>query len=700
MAPEFSPRPAFEAEFDAFPLASAGLGGDAPQATTYLNADSRAGAGDNGKTSFTIDQAAAQLTRDSNGWGGFDGHAATVTYAYRADAPATMPSDIAGFSQFNVAQITQAELALKAWSDVANITFQRVGTGTSGAAAYSDNATILLGNYSSGEDGSSAFTYYPGSRSSFSNAGDVWVNNSLSYNANPVVQGYGGMVLVHELGHAIGLSHPSDYNAAAGVTLTYGSDASYFEDSRQYSVMSYFGGFNTGANLPGYAAAPLLDDIAAAQQLYGANMTTRTGDTVYGFHSNTDEPWLQTSSEANKLQVAIWDAGGNDTLDVSGYYDNQKIDLRQGFFSDVGGQTGNVAIAKGADIENAISGTGSDSITGNGLNNSLAGGGGDDTIMGGAGDDTLSGGSGDDLLNGEAGNDVAVFSGPSGAYHWLDLDGGAYEIIDTRTGSPDGSDTVQSVEGLKFADATLQLDFTLPTNIDTAIAAVLRADSHVSINIQFASTLDEQIRDTSLSTGSAVQEIVAQARATSSVATLAYEFFTGRAPYASGMDYLVSPTGGNPNNLNAPYYQTFSLENRYINFGVNLGKLGEGAASFQAQYGSLDLFDATRQAYATIFGSAPSDAKLHDLLDPSFQLNGVTMSRAEYFAYYGQDGADGIGAKAAMVGWLLGEAAKADLGVYAQSNDAFLTDVALHDAPFGVDFVGLYDRPEFIYHST
>jgi serralysin len=447
MSEDFVPMSGLRSDatmFDAYPLASTLFGSDTPHAASYLNADARAGAGDNGKLSFTIDQAAVQLTRESSGWGG--GHAATVTYAYRADAPSTMPSDTGGFSQFSAAQITQAELALKAWSDVASITFQRV---TDPGAAYSNNATILLGNYSSGENAASAFTYYPGSRSSFSNAGDVWVNNTLSYNANPVVQGYGGMVLIHELGHAIGLSHPSSYDAATGVTIAYAADASYFEDSRQYTVMSYFGGFNTGADLPGYSAAPLLDDIAAAQLLYGPNLTTRTGDTVYGFNSNTDEPWLQTDSETNKLQVAIWDAGGNDTLDVSGYTDNQKIDLRQGFFSDVGGQAGNVTIAKGTDIENAIAGPGDDSVTGNALNNALAGGGGDDTIVGGQGNDTITdpygthylrgeegndsilGGTGFDDINGNMGNDTV--DGGSGGNDWL-VGGKDNDLITAHSG--------------------------------------------------------------------------------------------------------------------------------------------------------------------------------------------------------------------------------------------------------------------------
>ena len=66
---------------------------------------------------------------------------------------------------------------------------------------------------------------------------------------------------------------------------------------------------------------------------------------------------------------------------------------------------------------------------------------------------------------------------------------------------------------------------------------------------------------------------------------------------------LPSSGGPNTNNINSAYYQSFSLENRYINFAVNLGKLGEGKATFDATYGGLDLFEATRKAYATIFGA-------------------------------------------------------------------------------------------------
>jgi serralysin len=385
-----------------------GNGGlDGPTSLASLNADARSGIADNGKSSMTIDQAANNLIGGSPGWSQALGVGFTVTYAYRADAPFHMPDDSGGFERFTTTQINEAELALKAWSDVANIKFVRVGFGTSGESAYSDNATILFGDYTTGVDGAAAFGEFPGSTSFSSAAGDVWINSTLGYNITPTQGNYGGQVLVHELGHAIGLDHPSDYNATADVTLTYAADASYYEDSRQYTVMSYFSEANTGGDFGGkYAAAPLLDDIAAAQLEYGANMTTRTGDTVYGFNSNTDAPWYQITSSFSKAVFAVWDAGGADTLDFSGYGQKQLIDLRPGFFSNVGGLTGNVTIAQHADIENAIGGSGADSITGNALANSLQGSGGNDTIMAGSGNDSVSDTSGQNYLRGEDGDDV------------------------------------------------------------------------------------------------------------------------------------------------------------------------------------------------------------------------------------------------------------------------------------------------------
>ncbi len=339
----------------------------------------RGGTGPNGKPSFTITQAAQQITRDGISWNGVNqfGQAATVTYSFRDTAPASMPDDTGGFSRFTAAQITAAELSLQSWSDVANITFTRIG-----GTGYSNGGQIIFGNYSTGKEGAAAFAYFPTN-------GDVWVNISQANNQTPGLGSYGRQTLTHELGHSIGLDHPGDYNASDG-DPDYATDAVYYEDSTQYSLMSYWSETETGADFHGYyASAPLIDDIAAVQRLYGANMTTRTGDTTYGFNSNAGREWYLATGADAKVVFAVWDAGGTDTFDFSGFASAQVIDLGEGAFSSVGGMIGNVGIAMGVTIENAIGGTGSDVITGNAANNRLTGNGGTDTLSGMDGADTL-----------------------------------------------------------------------------------------------------------------------------------------------------------------------------------------------------------------------------------------------------------------------------------------------------------------------
>ena len=65
-------------------------------------------------------------------------------------------------------------------------------------------------------------------------------------------------------------------------------------------------------------------------------------------------------SASEKVVFAVWDAGGTDTFDFSGYSQNQIINLCAGQFSDVGGLTKNVAIAQGVTIEHAKGGSGDD----------------------------------------------------------------------------------------------------------------------------------------------------------------------------------------------------------------------------------------------------------------------------------------------------------------------------------------------------
>lgn len=251
---------------------------------------------------------------------------------------------------------------------------------------------------------------------------------------------------LHEIGHAIGLSHPGPYNGNLG--LVYGEDNVYPEDTEQFTVMSYFdeshfvdsavNDFSLGGGGP---STPLLHDIAAIQSIYGANRSTRDGDTIYGFGSNTGraigdfvfDPFdFETLNNPN---FAIWDGGGNDTIDASQFalvdlfggedgleYVDQIIDLREGAFSSIGydnatkvgdvtfhtAQHKNIAIAFGTVIENAIGGRGDDHLFGNDVANRLLGDAGNDQILGFKGNDFLDGRSGKDELFGGEGADVLV----------------------------------------------------------------------------------------------------------------------------------------------------------------------------------------------------------------------------------------------------------------------------------------------------
>ena len=132
---------------------------------------------------------------------------------------------------------------------------------------------------------------------------------------------------------------------------------------------------------------PQIADIYAIQATYGA-ASTRTGDTVYGYHSNAGPVYDFAGLGNDAPSLTIYDSGGTDALDTSGFTVAQTIDLRAGNFSSVGGAVNNICIYTGVIIENAVGGSGADTIYGNDAGNSIDGGGGVDPMSGGKGNDT------------------------------------------------------------------------------------------------------------------------------------------------------------------------------------------------------------------------------------------------------------------------------------------------------------------------
>lgn len=311
-------------------------------------------------------------------WNTTPGTGATVTVGFRLTDDGAEPN----FSQFTAAQRAAVQTILQYYSDVCGLNFNLVNPG-----GYTDNATILLSNYNN-SDGSGGYAYYPGSTASSSVAGDIHINIAGGNSTSSLPWGsYSFSTLLHELGHALGLSHPGIYNAGPGQNITYGTHAQFTQDTHQYTVMSYFDESNTTGSWGSYAETLMMYDIYALQQIYGVNYATRAGNSIYGFSSNVGGAYDFSTNSSPAL--CIWDGAGTDTLNCSGFTQAQLINLNDGTFSNVGGLTGNVSIALNAIIENAVGGNGNDTIIGNENNNTFNGGGGSDTIDGNGGRDVM-----------------------------------------------------------------------------------------------------------------------------------------------------------------------------------------------------------------------------------------------------------------------------------------------------------------------
>ena len=426
---------------------------------------------------------AALLPDAPRKWGGALGVGASVSYSFawrdglpavfegpRGQAYSTLnePGAAAHYG-FNALQQAATRSAMATWAAVANIGFQEIAESS---LQVGDIRLAWTSASQTASDATKAWGWAGYPDSYWPSAGDIWLSTQASgaKDSDWSVGSYNFYSLMHELGHALGLKHPFQGTPQLSAA----------QDVRNYTVMSYddpsastwvevkptaSGGYSWSAKTV-VPSTPMVGDILALQYLYGVNSRANSGNDVYDIDPSV--PFYKT----------LWDTQGQDTLSAARFTQPCRINLNEGSYSSLGFKSNwdqyaklswnsvpntatfydgsnNLGIAWGVVIENAVGGSGNDSLVGNTANNRLVGGAGDDTIDGGLGDDSLEGDAGNDTLIGGLGQDTAVYLGPRQAFT-LEKTATGWRVADT-TGA-EGSDSLQGVERLSFADRHVALD--------------------------------------------------------------------------------------------------------------------------------------------------------------------------------------------------------------------------------------------------
>lgn len=258
----------------------------------------------------------------------------SLKYSFLTTAPDNgTDGDKNGFTTLSSSQKDTVKAAFDYIASITKLSFEDVTV--SGA-----DANIYFG--ANAQDNSDGYAYLP---NSFTSAAEqktyVYLNKDMAARDNAVKGTYGWQTVFHEIGHALGLKHPGNYNAGTGSP---GAPKPYLNatfDNQQYSIMSYNDtSYTTTANNRGY----MLYDVAALQYLYGIKSNGSTANAGSFNFSNSSINYLET----------IWSLEDTDKIDLTGLTARSRINLNAGTYSSIN-MTGpsvqnNVAIGYGSKI--------------------------------------------------------------------------------------------------------------------------------------------------------------------------------------------------------------------------------------------------------------------------------------------------------------------------------------------------------------
>ena len=356
-------------------------------------------------------------------WSSGGGVPTVITYSFSMGAQQAVidresTAFVNSFSAFTAQQETMTQNALDIWAAASGIIFVEVGAG---------NGDMEFGNFdlnlSANGAGASGYAYYPGRNLTDTYAsesdigGDVFINTGGMSNASDLY------LILHEIGHALGLEHPHEGDVTLDPSL----------DDRTSTVLSY-----NWANVPDLGTM----DHEAMEVIYGGpawTPSTTGGLTAFNWNGTSilTQTWGTADSDIMGSSFRDVVAAGAGADLIGGFGGGDRIDAGDGNDivwggdgrdrlagdngnDDLNGQDGNDFLYGGSGDDEMSGDDGSDAMFGGDGADTLYGGAGYDTVVGGDaadylysgdGDDLLSGGLGDDWLQAGSGSDLARGNG-------------------------------------------------------------------------------------------------------------------------------------------------------------------------------------------------------------------------------------------------------------------------------------------------